>query len=589
MDSTNKSAEYDFVVVGGGTAGNAVAGRLAENPSVTVAIVEAGAGDTKDIDMVTTPARAFEIRGSKYDWNFKATFVDRPDYTRVEKPHTRGKLLGGSSIGNYYTWVRGSKGTIDDWEEFGGPEWNWNQCEEYFNKPATYHDDRAELNPVLAKMNRNGPLNISVSDMVPELQPFRDALTSAWVSKGGVLRENIYEGTQEGLVKNLNSIYKGVRTTSVEYLTGKSNITIVAKTEVVKVIIADGIATGIEVLDAEGNTSTINARREVIVAAGAFQTPHLLMLSGIGPKDHLDAYAIPCLVDSKHVGQNLLDHPIMPHVFKFKTPVGLDHHLLQNTLEKQAAQAAYQRDRSGPLNSGLLELIAFPRIDQRLEKYPEYRKAKEANGGMDPFGPDGQPHFEIDFVPMFSDAFQFHFPAPADGSDCLTVIVDLLRPLSKPGEIRLQSADHKVQPYINENFLENDLDILGLREGVRYIDDILMNGEGMKDILGEDYPWPMPRTSDEAMNRQILERCQTGYHPCGTARLGKDIGQGVVDAHLKVYGVSRLRVIDASVFPVIPDCRIQNDVYMVAEKGADMIKAEHEDLYKVEWSAKVVG
>lgn len=84
--------------------------------------------------MVTTPARAFEIRGSKYDWNFKTTFIDRPDYTRVEKPHTRGKLLGGSSIGNYYTWVRGSKGTFDDWEQYGGPEWNWNQCAEYFDK-----------------------------------------------------------------------------------------------------------------------------------------------------------------------------------------------------------------------------------------------------------------------------------------------------------------------------------------------------------------------------------------------------------------------------------------------------------------------
>lgn len=425
--------------------------------------------------------------------------------------------------------------------------------------------------------------------MVPELQPFRDALTKAWVSKGGLLRDNVYEGTQEGLVKNLNSIYKGVRTTSVEYLTGKPNITILAETEAVKLIISDGTATGIEVLDAKGSKAIISAKREIIVAAGAFQTPHVLMLSGIGPKDHLDAYGISCLIDSKHVGQNLLDHPIMPHVFKFKAPVGLDHHLLQNTLEKQAAQAAYQKDHTGPFHSGLLELIAFPRVDERLEKYPEYRKAKEANGGLDPFGPDGQPHFEIDFVPMFSDAFQFHFPPPADGSDCLTVIVDLLRPLSKPGEVRLQSKDHKVQPYINENFLENDLDILALREGVRYIDDILMNGEGMKDLLGEDYPWPLPRTSDEAMNRQILERCQTGYHPCGTARLGKNIEQGVVDPHLKVHGISRLRVIDASIFPVIPDCRIQNDVYMVAEKGADMIKADYPDLYEVEWSAKVVN
>ena len=116
----------------------------------------------------------------------------------------------------------------------------------------------------------------------------------------------------------------------------------------------------------------------------------------------------------------------------------------------------------------------------------------------------------------------------------------------------------------------------------------MMTGEGMRDILGEDNPWPMPRTSDEAMNRMILERLQTGFHPCGTARLGKDIEQGVVDSHLRVHGVKNLRVVDASVFPVIPDCRIQNAVYMVAEKGANLIKSEYPDLYQVEWSAKVV-
>jgi choline dehydrogenase len=166
-----------------------------------------------------------------------------------------------------------------------------------------------------------------------------------------------------------------------------------------------------------------------------------------------------------------------------------------------------------------------------------------------------------------------------DGGDHLTVIVDLLRPVSKPGEVQLRSADYKIQPYINLNFMENDLDIIALREGVRHIDDILMTGDGMKDLVGPDYPWPMPRASDEAMNQMILERLQTGFHPCGTCRLSKDMGQGVVDPSLRVHGVKGLRVIDASIFPVIPDCRIQNVVYMVGEKGADMIKADHGELY----------
>jgi choline dehydrogenase len=180
---------------------------------------------------------------------------------------------------------------------------------------------------------------------------------------------------------------------------------------------------------------------------------------------------------------------------------------------------------------------------------------------------------------MFSDAFQWHFPTPPTG-DWLTVIVDLMRPLSRNGEVKLNSTDPKEQLYINLNFFSNDLDLIALREGVRFIDDIVKNGEGMKDIISDDYPWPMARNSDEAMIKAILERSQTGFHPCGTCRLSKDINQGVVDSSLKVHGLKNLRVIDASVFPVIPDCRIQNVVYMVAEKGTDMIKAGHPGLFK---------
>jgi choline dehydrogenase-like flavoprotein len=404
-------------------------------------------------------------------------------------------------------------------------------------------------------------------------------LTQAWVSKGEKLTDNVYEGQQNGLVKCMSTIYKGVRSTSVCFLDDKPNITIIAETEVKRILAKDGRAYAAECIDNKGKALTISAKKEVILSAGVFHSPKLLMLSGIGPQEHLKSFGIDCVVDSPHVGQNLLDHPIFPHVFKLKEGTGLDGHLLRAGPMKDAAVRAYTRDHTGPLHSGLLELVGFPRIDKRLEKIPAYVAAKKANGGLDPFGPDGQPHFEIDFVPVFADAFQWHIPAPSDNSDHLTVIVDLLRPVSKPGEVKLRSADYKVQPYINLNFMENDLDIIALREGVRFVDDILKTGDGMKAVIGADYPWPMPRASDGAMNQTILERLQTGFHPCGTCRLSQNVGQGVVDPNLKVHGIDGLRVIDASVFPVIPDCRIQNVVYMVAEKGADMIKADYPDLY----------
>ena len=131
-----------------------------------------------------------------------------------------------------------------------------------------------------------------------------------------------------------------------------------------------------------------------------------------------------------------------------------------------------------------------------------------------------------------------------------------MRPLSPPREVRLQSASYLDQPSINLNFFGDEIDLVAMREGVRFIDDIIMNGEAMKDLVEADYPWPMPRASDEAMNRSILERSQTGFHPCGTNRLSQDIQQGVVDPGLRVHGVKSLRVIDASVFPLIADCRI---------------------------------
>jgi choline dehydrogenase len=163
-------------------------------------------------------------------------------------------------------------------------------------------------------------------------------------------------------------------------------------------VIKDGAVTGVTVIGQNGKELTFSATKEVIVSSGVFESPKLLMLSGIGPDEVLKAHDIKQVVASQHVGKNLLDHPIMPHVFKLKDGLGLDDHLLRAGPMKAGAIATYQKNRTGPLSSGLLELVGFPRIDERLLKYKEYRAAKEKNGGLDPFGPGGQPHFEIDFV-----------------------------------------------------------------------------------------------------------------------------------------------------------------------------------------------
>jgi choline dehydrogenase len=339
------------------------------------------------------------LRGSEYDWCYKTTMIDRPDYTRIEKPNTRGKVLGGSTSLNYYTWVRGSAASMDDWEEFGGSTWNWKNTKDYFNKSTTYHDDHGLFPDSLHSIgNKGGPLHISHSDLVPELQPWRDALEKAWVSKGQELTVDVYNGVQKGLFKCVNSIYKGVRSTSASFLEGKPNVTIVSSTISKQINFEGKAAVGVTVVGPDSREYSFFANKEVIIAQGVYESAKILLLSGIGTKSDLEALSIQSVVDSRHVGQNLLDHPILSHVFKIKDGYGLDGHLLRAGAAHDGALAAYRKSHGGPYSSGLLELVAFPRVDERLEKIKAYRDYKAQNGGKDPFGPAGQPHFEIDFV-----------------------------------------------------------------------------------------------------------------------------------------------------------------------------------------------
>jgi choline dehydrogenase len=580
MASPKNGARFDFIVVGGGTAGNVVAGRLAENRNVSILVIEAGVGDPEQVEMITTPSSAMDLRGSDHDWSYKSTIVKRDDYERIEKPNTRGKVLGGSSALNYFTWVPGCKPTFDNWAEFGGKEWTWDPMVHYLRKSVTYHDDPGLYSRDLQKIGEGGPLPISHAELLDELTDFRDRISKAWQSRGHKLTENIYDGEMIGLTHCCDTIYKGHRSGSYLFVKNKPNITILAQTHAKKLVIdeASRTAKGIVVIDASGNEQSFYATREVIVSEGVFESPKLLMLSGIGPKDQLSKYGIKTIVDSRHVGQNLSDHPGVPFVLQVKDGYGADDYLLHKGPKHTATLETYEKKKSGPKASGLLELVGFPRIDDYLEKDKLYRDRKAANGGKDPFCPEGQPHFELDFVGMFGKAFQWHYPMPKQGN-FITVIVDLVRPISPLGEVTLQSSDPLVQPNINLNFFADDLDIIGMREGIRFSYDVLTKGEGFKDIVVAEYPWDMPLDDDKAMHHAVLDRCQTAFHPCGTNRLSKNIDQGVVDPQLKVHGVQNLRVIDASIIPIIPDCRIQNSVYAVGEKGADMIKAAHKDLY----------
>ncbi|CAG7922563.1 unnamed protein product [Penicillium olsonii] len=571
---------FDFILVGGGTAGNMLASRLAENPRVSILIIEAGVGNAINLPEIRTPSGAMELRNSKYDWAYKTTLIKRDDYERVEKPNTRGKIIGGSSSINYFTWAPGSKGTFDMWEEYGGKEWTWDNLLPYLRKSATYHDDNGLHAPELKKIGSGGPIKVSHSELIPEMAPFRDLLTRGWLSTGKPVTENIFDGEMLGLTHSVNTIYKGQRSGSFLCLENKPNITVSTLCHSKCLIIdnTDRSCKGVTVISSSGEELSYYTNREVIVSEGVFESPKLLMLSGIGPKHELERHGIDVVVDSPHVGQHLLDHPGVPFVLRVKDGYGMDEHILRPGTKRNDAIITYKESFGGPMASGFLEMVGFPRIDEYLEKDAQYKKAKAENGGIDPFCPYNQLHFELDFVFMLGSAFQWHFPTPKEGN-YITVMVDLVRPVSEGGEVTLNSTDPLQQANINLDYFNNDLDIIAIGEGIRFSYDVLKNGEGFKDIIVDEYPWEMPLDDDELMRRTVLDRSQTSFHPCGTTRLSKNIGQGVLDPALKVHGIKNLRVVDASVMPVIPDCRIQNSVYMVAEKGADLIKSDHVDLF----------
>jgi choline dehydrogenase len=233
----DNGAYFDFIIVGGGTAGCCVAGRLAENPNVNVLVVEAGVGNPWDLEKITTPSEAMGLRHGKHDWNYKAKFVKRDVWERIDKEATRGKILGGSSSANYFSWAPGCKPTFDRWEEYGGVEWTWDPLVPYLRKSATYHDDARLYSSDLQKIGAGGPLPIAHAELIPEMRPFRDALTKAWISRGEPLAENIFDGEMNGLTHSVNTIYKGQRSGSYLFVKDKPNITIVPEVRSKRLII----------------------------------------------------------------------------------------------------------------------------------------------------------------------------------------------------------------------------------------------------------------------------------------------------------------------------------------------------------------
>jgi choline dehydrogenase len=524
---------FDYVIVGGGSAGCVVAARLAEDPGTRVLLIEAGP-DPKDIAEVHVPAAYSRLFRSQYDWNYVTLPQERADGRPVYWP--RGKVLGGSSALNAMIYIRGNQADYDSWrDEYGCTGWGYKELFPYFL--------RAEDNArgASAYHGAGGPL--SVQDLRHKSEQ-ASLFIEAAVRRGAVANDDFNGPQQEGVGFYQVTQRDGQRCSAADaYLANKpSNLKIATNTLVTGLVIEGGRAAGVTYRH-QGREETARAEAEVILAAGAIGTPQLLMLAGIGPADHLRDQGIYVIADNPAVGANLADHPSVPVLWSTPSVKGL----WEQTRNRDFLR--WQLTHKGPLTSNLAEAGGFARSDPRLS------------------APDLQWHV----LPV-----GFREQGLADPARrAMTVLVTLVDVASR-GRLTLASRDPRHRPLIDPGYLTDVRDLSALAVGVRVARDYGTAHPLAKICTEELAPGDGVHT-DHEMRDFIRSAIVTTYHPAGTCAMGGDPRPGrtshdsVVDPLLKVRGVDGLRVVDASVMPTLPRGNTNAPTIAIAERAADLI------------------
>ncbi|KAI9062483.1 GMC oxidoreductase [Trametes sanguinea] len=572
-----KGKTYDYIVVGSGPGGSPIAARLTEDSSINVLVIEAGPIGFNYTNTEVPGLVPYLQPTSPFDWNY--TVVPQPGLNGRVFPFSRGKVLGGCTAINWMFWVRCAQ---DDYDRFahitGDDGWSWKSMLPLWDKierlvpPLDDHNTSGEID--LSIHGENGAINISVHNAP---YPIDLPVVRAAQEVGGDFRlnEDYNSGDPLGLAWYQGSIGNGIRNdAATAYLMPallRTNLDVLIETQVTQLL-----QTGVQdrkpvfrgVQFAQSRTAptfTLNATKEVILAAGAFNTPQLLLLSGIGPTSDLSLLGIPTIIDHPNVGQNLTDQPIVPlHYGAAQKQDDIYTNLARNTTFFQESLNEWETERRGILTNAANNHLGFFRIPANDSTF---------DGQPDPSAGPTAPHLE--FIPL-PGTFTFLGPTPPAGYFTLFAVV-LLTPTSR-GLVTLSSSDPFAQPVINPSLLDTAFDIAALRHGIRAAHNFSHAQAWDGFLAGPALTWALVDVDvDAEVDEYARESSIMIWHPTGTAAMARcgmpqEVG-GVVDPDLRVKGVEGLRVVDASVFPFIPAGHPQAVIYAFAERAAELMRS----------------
>jgi choline dehydrogenase len=525
---------FDYIIIGAGSAGCPLARGLSSNPNVSVLLLEAG--PSADRFWVKTPAGMAKLYFHKtLNWNFHTTEMERLNNRRMYWP--RGKALGGSSAINGMIFIRGHRKDFDNWAALGNAGWGFDEVLPYFRMMESFERGENQFRGAFGPLPITDPVvkERSSFDFIAAAErigiPYTDDMNGADHDGVGFIQHNIRNGQR-------CSAY----TAFVEPVKNRPNLMIRTDCEVQRILFEGRDATGIEIRH-NGQIETIGAAREVILSAGSLKTPQLLMLSGIGPAAELSKHGIPLVHDSPGVGQNLQDH-FYVHTGWHSTPDS-SYNAALSGLSKYWEGFKYLMTRRGYLALGSSQVAAF------VKSRPDVDYAD----------------LQISFRPM---SFQY-FPdgtVRVDKRPGLGVSVYQLRPATT-GTVTLRSRDASADANYTPHFLTKDDDVQAMVSGIRTIRTIMNTDPIRSRIVAEEMPGPGVQTDDEII-RFMQETGNSAHHQGGTCKMGTD-EMAVVDYRLRVRGLNRIRVVDASIMPHLTSGNTNAPTMMIGCKAADLI------------------